>query len=110
MSEQQPVVMKFGGTSVEDAAAFRRVAEIVGKRRDLRPVVVVSAMSGMTDALLESVNTAIEFGTQAAAASLVPHFARHVAVADALLTTEESDSFTADLKHHEVEIEGCLIP
>lgn len=105
MSEQQPVIMKFGGTSVEDAAAFARVAEIVTERRDLQPVVVVSAMSGMTDALLESVNTAVELGTQEAAASLRPHFARHVAVADALLTTEEADSFHADLKRQQLEIE-----
>ncbi|MEJ7618765.1 MAG: hypothetical protein WKF30_17740 [Pyrinomonadaceae bacterium] len=46
------VVMKFGGTSVEDAPAFVRVAEIVAaERRASRPVVVVvSAMSRMTDA------------------------------------------------------------
>lgn len=48
------VVMKFGGTSVEDAAAITRTAAIVeGRRaRGLQPVVVVSAMSKVTDALL----------------------------------------------------------
>ncbi len=41
------VVMKFGGTSVEDAAAIRRTADIVAGRvaRGLQPVVVVSAMA-----------------------------------------------------------------
>ncbi|HVG26669.1 MAG TPA: lysine-sensitive aspartokinase 3 [Acidobacteriaceae bacterium] len=48
------VVMKFGGTSVEDAAAIRRTAGIVNGRvaKGLRPVVVVSAMAKVTDQLL----------------------------------------------------------
>ncbi|MDE3104237.1 MAG: lysine-sensitive aspartokinase 3 [Acidobacteriota bacterium] len=50
------VVMKFGGTSVEDAKAMRRTASIVQGRRDrgLRAVVVVSAMARVTDQLLAS--------------------------------------------------------
>ena len=49
------VVQKFGGTSVADSAAIRRLVEIVraARTRDKRgPAVVVSAMSGVTDALL----------------------------------------------------------
>ncbi len=46
------IVMKFGGTSVEDAAAIRRAAEIVKDRLADRPVVVVSAMAKVTDQLL----------------------------------------------------------
>jgi len=46
--------MKFGGTSVADASAFENVAGIVGERIESRPVVVVSALSGMTDALIRS--------------------------------------------------------
>jgi len=48
------VVMKFGGTSVEDAKAILRTAEIVRGRRErgLQPVVVVSAMARVTDQLL----------------------------------------------------------
>jgi aspartate kinase len=51
---QSIVVMKFGGTSVEDATAMLRTAEIVAGRRDkgLQPVVVVSAMARVTDQLL----------------------------------------------------------
>ncbi|HEY9405536.1 MAG TPA: hypothetical protein VIQ24_22995, partial [Pyrinomonadaceae bacterium] len=55
---EQPTVMKFGGTSVEDARAFARVAGIVRARRAESPVVVVSAMSRVTDALLASIETA----------------------------------------------------
>jgi len=42
--------MKFGGTSLEDGQAFERVAHIVGSNPDQNLVVVVSAMSGVTDA------------------------------------------------------------
>lgn len=43
--------MKFGGTSVGDPAAVRRVIDIVSSRLTQKPVVVVSALSGITDAL-----------------------------------------------------------
>ena len=46
------IVVKFGGTSVGDAEAIRRAAGIVASRRDRRPIVVVSAMAGVTNALL----------------------------------------------------------
>ena len=46
------IVMKFGGTSVEDAAAIDRAATIVAARRERLPVVVVSAMAKVTDQLL----------------------------------------------------------
>jgi aspartate kinase len=50
------VVMKFGGTSVEDAAAIGRTAAIVAGRAALgkQPVVVVSAMAKVTDHLLRA--------------------------------------------------------
>jgi aspartate kinase len=55
------VVQKFGGTSVADPHAIRRLIEIVrtARARDGRgPVVVVSAMSKVTDALLGIATTA----------------------------------------------------
>jgi len=55
-----PTVMKFGGTSVADAQAFENVARIVSTRLTSVPVVIVSAMSGVTDALLASTRTAKE--------------------------------------------------
>jgi aspartate kinase len=53
------IVMKFGGSSVESAAAICRVAGIVHAREARRPVVVVSAMGKTTNRLLEIANTAI---------------------------------------------------
>ncbi len=46
------IVMKFGGTSVEDSKAIERATQIVRSRLAERPVVVVSAMAGVTDQLL----------------------------------------------------------
>src|SRR6201994_1402863 len=46
------IVMKFGGTSVQDAHAIDRVAAIVRDRLNKRPVVVVSALAKITDQLL----------------------------------------------------------
>jgi aspartate kinase len=50
------VVMKFGGTSVEDPAAIARTAAIVAGRvaNGKSPVVVVSAMAKVTDQLLRA--------------------------------------------------------
>jgi aspartate kinase len=48
------IVMKFGGTSVEDGAAIDRSCRIVGERRSRGPFVVVSALGGATNGLLEA--------------------------------------------------------
>ena len=54
------VVMKFGGTSVEDPAAISRTAAIVAGRvaQGKNPVVVVSAMAKVTDQLLRAAGAA----------------------------------------------------
>ncbi|HVF38952.1 MAG TPA: lysine-sensitive aspartokinase 3 [Gemmatimonadaceae bacterium] len=46
------IVVKFGGTSVGDATAIARTAEIVRGRLQRRPIVVVSALGGTTNGLL----------------------------------------------------------
>lgn len=80
--------MKFGGTSVEGATAFKNAAGIVFDRQALRPVVVVSAMAGFTDALITSVQQALTARAAAGADSLEKHFDRHFRVVDALLHSE----------------------
>jgi len=53
------IVMKFGGSSVESAAAIERVAGIVKSREHLRPVVIVSAMGKTTNKLLAIARSAV---------------------------------------------------
>ena len=52
------IVMKFGGTSVQDAAAIDRAAAIVRERLKEKPAVVVSALSKITDQLLSMATAA----------------------------------------------------
>ncbi len=53
------IVMKFGGTSVGTPARIRNCAEIVLERSDRGPLVVVSALSGVTDELIGAAKNAL---------------------------------------------------
>lgn len=71
-------IMKFGGTSVGDADAIRRTATILERHHGTEPVVaVVSAMSGVTNMLLDCGDAAVEGDTEAVetarALILAPH-------------------------------------
>jgi aspartate kinase len=46
------IVMKFGGTSVSDADRVAAAIDIVAERRDRKPIVVVSALAGVTNDLV----------------------------------------------------------
>ncbi|MBS1813900.1 MAG: lysine-sensitive aspartokinase 3 [Acidobacteria bacterium] len=86
------VVMKFGGTSVEDAVAMERTAKIVRTRRDkgLDAVVVVSAMAKVTDQLLAAAAAAGKGDRDGALAITSRLRIRHVDTAAQLL---EQDRF-----------------
>ena len=100
--------MKFGGTSVQDAEAFRRVAEIVKGERENSPVVVTSAMSKVTDALLNAFELAKRDETQQAIESLEPHFERHIAVAKELIGAEAQARFLDELEKSKNELGEIL--
>ena len=81
------IVMKFGGTSVQDAAAIDRTAKIVLGRLDRSPVVVVSALARVTEALLGLARTARERSTDLAVAVIEDLRERHLITARNLLET-----------------------
>jgi len=56
------IVMKFGGSSLADAARLRHVAEIVKTQLTRKPVLVLSAMGDTTDHLLEAADIALNKG------------------------------------------------
>ena len=89
----KPTIMKFGGTSVEDADAFRSVAAIVKSHIAVRPVIVVSALAGFTNALLASVAKAIDGDARAATKSLHDYFGRHSSIAEELLSAGPRQAF-----------------
>jgi aspartate kinase len=87
VARERLVVMKFGGTSVEDAEAMRRTAGIVRGRRErgLEAVVVVSAMAKVTDLLLSAASAAGR-GDKAGALAIGARLRhRHIDTAAALL-------------------------
>jgi len=88
----QPTVLKFGGTSVGDKIGFQRVQQIVRDCRDRRPVVVVSAMSGITDLLIRSFRAAQSGDIPLARQILEAVSSRHLAVARELLVTRHEAS------------------
>lgn len=107
MGDVNSTVMKFGGTSVEDTQAFVRVAEIIAAGIERRPVIVVSAMSGMTNALVASVRLAVAAEPQQAVALLAPHFSRHLVVAEMLLA-EEVEELSASVERARAEVAELL--
>jgi aspartate kinase len=91
------IVMKFGGTSVEDARAIERVAAIVKDRLPQKPVVVVSAMAKVTDTLLTMARAA-GGGERKAALKLCRSLQeRHYATASELLGTALFTDFHSEL-------------
>ena len=80
------IVMKFGGTSVENDAAIDRVAGIVSARLEERPVVVVSAMAGVTDSLVAMSGAAASGSLLEALKLLRKVRQRHLAVLSGLIT------------------------
>jgi len=99
--------MKFGGTSVGDVAAFERVIHVVCTQIDVRPVVVVSAMTKVTDALLEAFATARAGDAAAGFDSLERHFARHVEVRRTLLG-DAPNAFDRELEYAREELKDLL--
>ncbi len=100
--------MKFGGTSVADAAAFKNVARIVALERKASPVVVVSAMSGVTDSLLTATSIAATGEAQHAFTSLENVFKRHEAAAQELLSDAKREEFLKQLSTAADRIAGLL--
>ncbi len=86
IAKRKPVVFKFGGAALADAAAIRRVCAIVRASRDdsVPTVVVVSACLGVTDALLDIARRSARGEGRAAIAAIASLAARHRALARAL--------------------------
>jgi len=89
--------MKFGGTSVADAAAIENAARIVSAERAASNIVVVSAMSGVTDALLAATPESVE-----------PIFSRHLTTAEQLLHGSELERFNEFVKRAEADVRELL--
>jgi aspartate kinase len=97
------VIMKFGGTSVADAEAMNRVLAIVRKQLEASPkgkppVVVVSAMSKVTDRLIETGRVAALGDGKQAASLLQELLDRHIAVSGGLVAGASLSALVENLK------------
>ncbi len=98
------VVMKFGGTSVADADAMARVVNIVRTQWESQPkgsrppVVVVSALSKVTDGLIRSLDLARNGDGSAASALFNELTERHVGIARTLTSGRRADELVNALQ------------
>jgi aspartokinase len=98
--------MKFGGTSVGDVAAFERVFKVVSAQLGRSPVIVASAMTKVTDALLAAFDIAKKGDFPGSVALLEPHFERHVEVAKHFIPDGTSNLFDSNCNSRAA---NCLI-
>jgi aspartate kinase len=102
------IVMKFGGTSVESAAAIERVAGIVRARLDRRPLVVVSAMGKTTNRLLAAADKAAAGNLGDALRDAEELLAYHRREAGALVRAEDRPAMEGLLERHFEQLESTL--
>jgi aspartate kinase len=100
------LVMKFGGTSVGSAARMRTAARLAIAERRKRPVaVVVSAMSKITDLLLDTMRHAEAGDRSGMATNIAGLRARHEAVCRELLPGPRQPSIMAEIHRLIAEFE-----
>jgi bifunctional aspartokinase / homoserine dehydrogenase 1 len=101
------IVHKFGGSSVADAACFRRVADILEASHNPREAVVLSACRGVTDALLALVSTA-ERPDGDFAPAIEALRTRHLELAASLVSSAACAAYAAQLQCDCRDIAGML--
>lgn len=103
------IVMKFGGSSVENAEAIRQVITVVKQRvaEKNKVAVVVSALRYVTDALQECAHKA-ELGDDSYKATLLDLEERHLVTAKILIKVKDQGSVAATLKVKFNELENVL--
>ena len=93
------VVLKFCGTSVSSAANWRNIAGVLRERMaaNFRPVVIHSALSGVTDRL-EALLSAAILGGQAAVLDQIERGHRDLANKLGIVPDQRFDDFIDELK------------
>lgn len=97
MGEPSPLVLKFGGTSVQDAVAMNRVVRIVRDAGGRSPVVVASACAGVTNALVECVGWCESLNEKEALRIVDELEARHHAILNDICPAGSPDSCAAHI-------------
>lgn len=98
------IVIKFGGTSVGDADRVANAIEIVSERRHLDPIVVVSALAGVTNDLVAASEAACAQDPKRVAEIIDAVRQRHEDVA-LRLVQQKSDFLEAFIRQLDKQIE-----
>src|SRR4029077_2946501 len=102
-------IMKFGGTSVGDASCIRRSAQIVANAaREFSVAVVVSAMSGVTNRLIDAAHQA-KRGDREAGKAIADVLRKQHNAALAALVTEEPARQRVECRVEEILAEGSRL-
>jgi aspartate kinase len=102
------IVMKFGGTSVEDAASIERVAEIIRERVSQRPIIVVSAMGKTTRKLLQAAESSAAGDSRATLSIIADLKTRHTSEARRLVKNTSEREVFALIERHFDELKKLL--
>jgi len=108
-------VMKFGGTSVADADAMTRVVNIVRRQWQSQPngsrppVVVVSALSKVTDGLIRAADFVRNGDGEKAAALVMELLERHIVIARTLTSHQRAEDLVKALQAQFAALSGRVI-
>ena len=103
------IVMKFGGTSTQDAAAIKNVVSIVSAHRHSKPVVVISAIAQATNVLEKAGKLASEGKAEEAVESLRKLIDRHIGIVDERIKDRQRrDSLLRSLSSALTELEDLV--
>src|SRR5215467_3119588 len=102
------IVMKFGGTSVEDASSIQRVSEIIKERLESRPVVVVSAMGKTTRKLLQAAEASAAGDSRTTLGIVADLKTRHTSEARRLVKKSDAREVFSLIDKHFDELKKLL--
>jgi diaminopimelate decarboxylase/aspartate kinase len=99
MNSQALLVLKFGGTSVSSAANWRNIAQIIKERiaAGFKPIVVHSALSGITDRLESLLSTATR-GEYAPGLTQIEQTHRRLAESLGIKANPQFEAFILELR------------
>ncbi|MBX3243722.1 MAG: aspartate kinase, partial [Acidobacteria bacterium] len=88
---------------------FERVIHVISTQAAQKPIVVVSAMTKVTDALLAAFEIARKGDAAEAFVELEPHFDRHEVVARHFISQEHSKGFDTEIQLAKGEVRDLLL-
>src|SRR5258708_6996943 len=99
MNSQALLVLKFGGTSVSSAANWRNIAQVIRERiaAGFRPIVVHSALSGITDQL-DSLLSAVSRGLHGPGLEHIEQVHRRLAQSLGVEPNQQFEAFVLELR------------